>query len=211
MPQGNCADSDPVATLNLSAADAADLIPLKPFQCLIIVDETWLFVNDGAVWVDNLYLKLLRRNHWLPNISFITAGLNIGPLAASTTDGKPQAAAQSGLNRSDAFVTNVTFQGEHHGTAVTAVSATVKYVSVYIDGVLRCQLSTYPYWRCHFRTWAGRLSRLRETLGQCPNNFRLTLSTICSSGGSIPLLILSIIYANTKLLSTHSSTIGCVC
>lgn len=55
--QGNCSNPDPAAALGLSAEDAASLLPLKPFQCMLITHEPWLNVRGGNVWVDNLYLR----------------------------------------------------------------------------------------------------------------------------------------------------------
>lgn len=58
--QGNCDDHAPASSLNLTAADASRLLPLKPRQCVLVVDDTWLMVNGGTVWLDNLYLMHAR-------------------------------------------------------------------------------------------------------------------------------------------------------
>lgn len=58
--QGNCSNPDPASVLGLSVEDAAGLLPLKPFQCLLITHESVLSVNAGNVWVDNLYLRAAR-------------------------------------------------------------------------------------------------------------------------------------------------------
>lgn len=104
---------------------------------MLIIDETWLFVNGGAVWVDNLYLRVVRHHKRLPSVAFITAGKAVdvhvtltGPREAHDTN----ALSTLGLSRSDIFATNVTFQGDPHGTSATAVTTSIKQVSVYIDG-----------------------------------------------------------------------------
>ena len=118
--QGNCSDSDPAAALNLAAADASDLLPLRPFQCLIVVNETWLMVNDGRVLVDNLYLKL-SRTAVRPSFAYITAGALNGELQ------------WPGIKRSTIYVTGTTFQAEHRGNS-RAFIADVTGGSFYVDG-----------------------------------------------------------------------------
>ena len=59
--QGNCEDVDAVAALGLEPDVAANLLPLKPHQCLLIIHESLLMVSDGNIWLDNLYVKLTRQ------------------------------------------------------------------------------------------------------------------------------------------------------
>ena len=118
--QGNCASPDGAAALNLPPSIAADVLPLRPWQCLLLVNETWLMVNSGHLWVENLYLKLIRQLV-RPNFSFITAGA----LNAEFT--------WPAVHRSDMFITGVTFQGEHRGNA-RAITCDITRASFLADG-----------------------------------------------------------------------------
>ena len=91
--QGNCADADAAAALSLSAADASDLLPLKPRQCLLLFDDTWLIVSSSSLWLDNLYLKLGSRAR-LPHGSFVRVGLptESGSVAVSAVAAAPDVA-----------------------------------------------------------------------------------------------------------------------
>lgn len=115
--QGNCSDSAAAAALNLTAAEADQLLPIKPFQCLIVVDDTWLMVNNGVVWVDNLHLKIIRRTVQ-PILPFISAGLQ---------------SADTPIGASQIYATNITFQAEHRGSA-SAIFVDINEVAVYVDG-----------------------------------------------------------------------------
>eukprot|EP00892_Ulva_mutabilis_P004141 jgi/Ulvmu1/2099/UM125_0002.1 len=58
--RGACENPDPVAALGLSDADlpVPRLLPLKPYQCLLLIQDSWLAISDGRLWVDNVYLRL---------------------------------------------------------------------------------------------------------------------------------------------------------
>eukprot|EP00892_Ulva_mutabilis_P004140 jgi/Ulvmu1/2098/UM125_0001.1 len=87
-------------------------------------------VNAGKVWIDNVYLKL-SRHLVRPNFMFITAGaLNgeVWPL----------------IGRSDIYITQTTFQGEHRGNAHGLVADTTG-CSIYFND-------------CIFTDWAGSTS-----------------------------------------------------
>lgn len=129
--QGNCDVPDGAAALNLPADVAADMLPLKPRQCLLVVSETWLMVNGGHLWVDNLYLKLSRQLA-RPNFVFITAG---------ALDGQQ---SWPSIRRSDMFITGVTFQGEHRGSA-RAIVCDIIAASFLADGApLHANLDSLP-------------------------------------------------------------------
>ena len=102
--QGNCSDPNAAAALGLSAAEAASMLPLKPRQCVVLVPDSFLMINGGPYWMDNLYLKLSRsRPH--PSLAFIRGGLQYGLeyfLEVSSTS---------------IYMTNITLQGELRGTA----------------------------------------------------------------------------------------------
>ena len=80
--------------MSLTEDEAADLLPLKPRQCLLMFDDTFLMINSGTLWLHNLYLKLSASTR-RPFTAFVLGG----------KDGK----SWSALARSDTYVTNVTF------------------------------------------------------------------------------------------------------
>lgn len=146
--QGNCSDPDAAAALGLSPAEARELLPLKPFQCLVIVDQPFLKHIGGDVLVDNLYLQLRRDAVW-PGSAFIstlpyTNSLDIG--------------------RSGLYVTAVTFHAAARGStrgislflrdAAALVSGALPPVSAACDrdssqhGVCFCHLECAPALPC---------------------------------------------------------------
>ena len=56
--QGNCSSPNVATVAGLTLEERANLLPLKPRQCVVIVPGTFLTVEDGQVWLDNLYLML---------------------------------------------------------------------------------------------------------------------------------------------------------
>jgi len=136
--QGNCSQADPVSALDLGNTDSAGLglLPLKPYQCLVIVSKPWLEVTrawqsevadtQGSVWVDNLYLRLSRKQMY-PKFAFITVGRDYG--------------GSSMESPASAFVTNVTFHAEqaHSGTMRSAMAVFTGewHSQVYLDGTPR--------------------------------------------------------------------------
>ena len=100
--QGNCTTPDGAAALSLTDEDAEGLLPLKPWQCLLVVDDSWLMINSGTLWLHNLYLKLVAGRHRGMS-AFIRAGLNN--------------AAWRAVNGSDTYVTSVTFHSHPLRTA----------------------------------------------------------------------------------------------
>lgn len=102
--QGNCSDPDPVAALGLAAGAAPSLLPLKKQQCLLVVPDAFMMINNGTFWVDNVYL-LLRRSTSQPGAAFLSAG------AARGLDPDPR------VGPARLYVTNVTFHAEHRGSA----------------------------------------------------------------------------------------------
>jgi hypothetical protein len=59
--QGNCAAAPPsAASLGLSGAQPA-LLPLLPYQCLLIADMDLLFASrPSQLWLDGLYVRYSR-------------------------------------------------------------------------------------------------------------------------------------------------------
>lgn len=121
MPlQGNCSDPDAAAALALDGDLATTLLPLKPRQCLLLVPDTFIMSNRGRAWIDNLYLRLQRRLV-SQEFAFVSAGLN------NDGDGYFK------VDASDLFITNVTFHGEHRGSA-QGVSLEADSSSVLVQG-----------------------------------------------------------------------------
>lgn len=126
-----------MAALGLGSDISADLLPLRPRQCLILVSDTWLMVNKGQVWVDNLYLKL-NREAVRPDFAFITAGSRLVQHASTVGNGEDPS-----IEPSDTFLTGVTFHGEHRGRA-RAVACETNLAAFLMDGVClspRCRAS----------------------------------------------------------------------
>eukprot|EP00892_Ulva_mutabilis_P004162 jgi/Ulvmu1/2117/UM127_0002.1 len=126
--RGNCTESNAGAQLGLSTSVFTSLIPMRPRQCLLVVSQTWLMVNAGKLWIDNIYLKL-SRHLVRPNFMFITAGALNGELTWPL------------IGRSDIYITRTTFQGEHRGNARGIISD-ITGCSIYFDD-------------CIFTDWAG--------------------------------------------------------
>jgi hypothetical protein len=96
---------------------AAELLPLKPSQCLVIAAEDIFVVTSSKFWIDNIYIaityirppKLTGRLDWFP------AGIGF-------TQSAQEASKQI-------YVTNVTIQGDGLGPAVgLGLDATRGYV-----------------------------------------------------------------------------------
>jgi hypothetical protein len=63
--QGNCAGAPPsAASLGLSGTP---LLPLLPYQCLLIADINLLGTAYHELWVDGLYVRYRRTGRFLPN------------------------------------------------------------------------------------------------------------------------------------------------
>lgn len=122
--QGNCSSPDGAVDgiTILELIDSGELLPLKPFQCLLVVNNAWLMLT-GLVWVDNLYLQLRRNTN--PDVAFIS---NRGRL--------PHVDDMSRI-----YVTNVTFQLDASGASAIAnpvgPRARQNAMEVHIDGAPR--------------------------------------------------------------------------
>lgn len=131
--QGNCSDPDPATALGLRGAATASLLPVQSYQCLILISHTWLVVNSGTLWLDNLYLKLLRTTAQ-PRFAFVHVG---------APDPKP---ARAVPHPARVFATNVTFQADSRagGRAVrsaAAVATNIAHSAVMLDGAtLPCHI-----------------------------------------------------------------------
>ena len=57
--QGDCAAKPGPAILNVTGTD---LLALLPRQCLLLTDTHFLTVTNSDLWMDNLYIRLVRSN-----------------------------------------------------------------------------------------------------------------------------------------------------
>eukprot|EP00892_Ulva_mutabilis_P006554 jgi/Ulvmu1/4270/UM194_0010.1 len=112
--RGNCSDPDAAAALGLAAGDAATMraLPLKPRQCLFLLQDPLLNVNDGPFWLDNVYLLLSQlRERVIPSLQFVRTGHE--PSDAN----EPDNAADHQQVGPRVYVTNVTMHGALRGTS----------------------------------------------------------------------------------------------
>lgn len=114
-----CKDPDAVAALGLSPEDAAGLLPLKPFQCVVVIDEPFLMAYGGRLLLDNLYL-LLRNRSALRHVPFVST------LPEYVTQDSARAV-------STLFLTNITFHASGRGSA-TGVNLEFKDSSALVAG-----------------------------------------------------------------------------
>ena len=129
--QGRCGSSDPAVDLELAQAEADELIPFNPDQCLILVDTSWLMLNNGSLWLDNVYVKVDRRRA-LPGFAFITAGINTEDTLVWGHTAQPGL-----LQPADVYITSVTFHSEWQRNAI-AITTEIPSSSVLISGAPRC-------------------------------------------------------------------------
>lgn len=112
MLQGNCSSPPPSDLVPGDARDASaaqPLLPLRPQQCLILLDSPFLRAPASAsLWLDGLYLRLQRNS--------TAAGAAAGAAAAAApvvvdvveaAEPGPQHAAQRGL-----WLTETVVQGD---------------------------------------------------------------------------------------------------
>jgi hypothetical protein len=59
--QGNCTDDPPLALLK-RLGEQAPLRPRLKNQCLILTDMNLVRIQYGPMWLDNLYVRLLRSD-----------------------------------------------------------------------------------------------------------------------------------------------------
>jgi len=94
-------------------------VPLKPRQCFLVFDDPLLMVNNGNLWIDNLYLMAAKRST-IPR-DMITIGAPV-----------PTAAAPD-VKAGQVYLTGVTFQPGSGAT--TAIIADVSNVPLVLHGV----------------------------------------------------------------------------
>eukprot|EP00892_Ulva_mutabilis_P004151 jgi/Ulvmu1/2107/UM125_0011.1 len=117
--RGNCSDPNPAAALSLRAGLTPALLPLRPRQCLLLLPDTWLMVNSGTLWIDNIYLRA-SRTRANPIFTFI----QFGARDASQTDSQVGASAN--------YITRLTVQPDGRGTTI-GLTADINDISVVVD------------------------------------------------------------------------------
>lgn len=99
--QGNCSGS--AAHLQRSTDDVdAPALPLKPGQCLLLLDKSALSINDGRLWLDNVYFAAARHPPLFDTLA-VSAGLS--------THGLQPWSMYRQRAPLELYATNVTFQG----------------------------------------------------------------------------------------------------
>eukprot|EP00892_Ulva_mutabilis_P004146 jgi/Ulvmu1/2102/UM125_0006.1 len=127
--RGNC--TGPFSALDLDSSLAEELLPQKQGQCLIVVDNSWLMVNSGNLWLDNLYLKGDRHQARAQPLTFIAAGV------------PPVVEGIDSIEASKVYVTDVTFHSNMARNALAAAfTSNVRLASVFTS-------------RCIFTGWGG--------------------------------------------------------
>lgn len=121
--QGNCggrSDSEAVAlirSLPELTAGRVEYPPVKPFQCVLVIDKPFLWHNDGYLWIDNIYVALTRDTVF-QDFSMLQHG---------------NSEKNIGIPGNSVYVTNVTFVGEGRGDA-RAIHTGAQKASVLVEG-----------------------------------------------------------------------------
>ena len=137
--QGNCSDPDVATALELPGPGpgGAILLPLKPYQCMLLLPDTFLAVEKGRIWADNLYLKLQPRpQQVLQDLrrapSFITVGRL---LPNSIADDYTPTSSFETPPKTNLHLTDITFQGDKVQAARGIyLSGSAAETSVYVTG-----------------------------------------------------------------------------
>lgn len=139
--QGNCSDAEVGRVLSMAAADAASL-PLKPHQCVIVVQEAFLMINSGKFWLENVYLLVLQT-HVLPGLAFVRTGVRYSN-SISREDNY--------FVNASIYLSNVTMQGTERGWS-KGVELSSRASSLLVQGMLYepappCLLNVYAAATC---------------------------------------------------------------
>ena len=133
----------------------AALLPLKPFQCMLLLPDTFLAVEKGHIWVDNLYLRFKPRPqqvlHDLRRTpSFITVGRLLQNYVAY--DYTPTSHVETPPN-TNLHLTDITFQGDEDQAARGIyLSGYAAETTVYVTGERPRRQATVP---CYVRLKQG--------------------------------------------------------
>jgi hypothetical protein len=102
--QGNCGASSNMSVLKdleQSTAGRVEYPPLKPFQCVLVIDKPFLWRNNATMWLDSLYIAV-SRNKVMSDFSILQYG------SFQHSEGIPGRSM---------YITSSTFVGEGRGNA----------------------------------------------------------------------------------------------
>jgi hypothetical protein len=123
--QGNCGASSNVSLLQdleKSTSGRVEYPPLKPFQCVLVIDKPFLLNYNATLWLDSLYVAM-SRTRAMSEFAVLQHGNDIYP---AVVEGNPM------------YITSSTFVGEGRGNAWAISSHAVSSVYL-IEGT--CSLS----------------------------------------------------------------------
>jgi hypothetical protein len=118
--QGNCGASSNVSLLQdleKSTSGRVEYPPLKPFQCVLVIDKPFLLNYNATLWLDSLYVAI-SRTRVMSEFAVIQHGNYIYP---AIDEGHPM------------YITSSTFVGEGRGNA-WAISSHATSSSYLIEG-----------------------------------------------------------------------------
>jgi hypothetical protein len=119
--QGNCGASSNVRLLQdleTSTSGRVEYPPLKPFQCVLVIDKPFLLNYNATLWLDSLYVAI-SRTRAMSEFAVIQHGNYIFP---ETAEG-----------RNSMYITSSTFVGEGRGNA-WAIASHASHSSHLIEG-----------------------------------------------------------------------------
>ena len=128
--QGNCSEerAGDAGLQQLQVDLVGELLPLKPFQCLLMTDASTFYVkNVNGLWFDNIYVGFTKPRRRLAFGAFLSAGDRA--LLNTNSYKKPI----------KIFMTNMTVQGHgivNQDSQVMSMTPNEQHVSLLIQGTL---------------------------------------------------------------------------
>lgn len=161
----------------ISPSEEAGLLRLKPRQCLLIVDDTFLMLTGGPFLLENVYLKAVQYQS-VYNMALVTAShlsyrqelVNLWSIGETTFAEVSQLAVgppfyqddhleTGAISAAELFLVNVTMQlAREMPTSAFAVSMSTLSSSLYMQGMqAHADLSLEPAVDTSFGTvhWLG--------------------------------------------------------
>jgi hypothetical protein len=105
--------------LENSTGGRVEYPPLKPFQCVLVIDKPFLWRNNATVWLDNLYIAV-SRTKVMSDFSILQYG------SSQSAEGIPGRSM---------YITSSTFVGEGRGSA-WVIASYEGSASYFIEGVI---------------------------------------------------------------------------
>jgi hypothetical protein len=111
--------------LETSTAGRVEYPPLKPYQCVLVIDRPLLWNSNATLWLDNLYVAVTRTKI-ASEFSILQYG---GFIRAEGSSGRSM------------YITSCTFVGEGRGNA-WAIASLASHASFLIEGAgwLSCKM-----------------------------------------------------------------------